>query len=296
MQPASLKVTPLNSEHRLLGAKMVEFGGWDMPINYPTGVIEEHLATRTKAGLFDVSHMGEFWVEGADALKFLNRITSNDVSRLTIGAAQYTILTNEKGGAVDDLLIYCFGTEKYLLVVNAATTEKDWSWINFQLDKNEQVTLKNASSEFCQIAIQGPKAEEILQKLTPSDLSEIKYYHFIESEVAGYQSIISRTGYTGEDGFEVYSSEKAAPALWNAILDAGRGSGLTPCGLAARNTLRLEAAMSLYGHELTDDITPLEANLGMGSQIRQRRLYRQTGIDRTKRKRLENEACRLRNG
>lgn len=272
MSEATLKKTPLNALHRELGGKMVDFGGWDMPVQYKAGVIEEHNATRTRAGLFDVSHMGEIWVEGPDAISFVDSITSNDVTKLEDGQAHYSTLPNEKGGVVDDLLVYRFGPEKLLLVVNAGTTEKDWAWICRNLsgsdgvDSNtfttDRVSLRNASAEYCQIAIQGPKATEILQRLTDTDLSAIKYYWFTTGTVDGVDGIISRTGYTGEDGFEFYASADKAEQLWNKMLETGEAEGITPCGLAARNTLRLEAGMSLYGHELSDDISPLEAGLG----------------------------------
>ena len=261
MSDEKLKKTPLNEAHRALGGKMVDFGGWDMPVQYTAGVIEEHMATRTRAGLFDVSHMGEIWVEGSDAIDFVNRLTTNDVTKLVDGQAHYSALTNEKGGVVDDLLVYRFDVDKLLLVVNAGTTEKDWDWISSQ-KRDENITLVNASADYCQIAVQGPKAVGILKTLTDTNLDEIKYYHFTTGKVDGVESIISRTGYTGEDGFEVYADAKYAEQLWNKLLDAGSSDGILPCGLAARNTLRLEAAMSLYGHELSDEITPLEANLG----------------------------------
>lgn len=264
MSSENLSKTPLNEAHRALGGKMVDFGGWDMPVQYPAGVIEEHLRTRTASGLFDVSHMGEIWVEGHDAIEFVNRLTTNDVTKLADGQAHYSALTNEKGGVVDDLLVYRFNEDKLLLVVNAGTTEKDWAWITSH-KKDENVTLTNASADYCQIAIQGPNAFGILQRMTQTDLGTIKYYHFAMGYVDGVESIISRTGYTGEDGFEVYANEKYARQLWDKILetgDFGSEDGILPCGLAARNTLRLEAGMSLYGHELSDTITPLEANLG----------------------------------
>ena len=260
----NLKKTPLNAAHRALSGKMVDFGGWDMPVQYAAGVIAEHLRTREYAGLFDVSHMGEIWVEGEDAIAFVNRITTNDVTKLVDGQAHYSALTNEEGGVVDDLLVYRFDQDKLLLVVNAGTTEKDWDWITSH-KKDENITLTNASADYCQIAIQGPKGLEIAQKLTDEDLSEIKYYHFTVGKFDGVDAIISRTGYTGEDGFEVYAAAEYADQLWNKILETGNygaEDGILPAGLAARNTLRLESAMSLYGHELGDDISPLEANLG----------------------------------
>jgi aminomethyltransferase len=260
----SLKQTPLNAAHRRLGARMVDFGGWDMPVQYPAGTVEEHIRTRTRAGLFDVSHMGEFEVRGSDAIAFVNRLCSNDASKLTDGQAQYSALTTPQGAVVDDLLVYRFGPEHLLLVVNASTTEKDWDWIQAYRG-DESVELTNRSAEFCQLALQGPDALSILQQLTETPLEEIKYYHFREGEVDNVPAIISRTGYTGEDGFEVYADASKAEQLWDRILDAGRHGtpeGVLPCGLAARNTLRLEASMALYGHELDEEHTLLEANLG----------------------------------
>ena len=264
MSEIILKKTPLNDEHRRLGGKMVEFGGWEMPVQYSAGTLTEHLRTRTSAGLFDVSHMGEIHVDGAGAIPFVNSLTTNDVTKLVDGQAHYSALTNENGGVVDDLLVYRFAENKLFLVVNASTAEKDWEWISSRRS-NFDVDLRHASDEYCQIAIQGPKALEMLQELTLTDLEEIKYYHFTTGEVDGVASIISRTGYTGEDGFEVYADAERAERLWKKMLDVGEygtENGILPCGLAARNTLRLESAMSLYGHELSDEITPLEAGLG----------------------------------
>ncbi|CAN5563882.1 glycine cleavage system aminomethyltransferase GcvT [soil metagenome] len=259
----NLKKTPLNKAHRELGGKMVDFGGWDMPVQY-SGVIAEHLRTRTHAGLFDVSHMGEIFVEGEDAIKFVNRLTTNDVTKLVDGQAQYSALTRKDGTVVDDLLVYRFDCDKLLLVVNAGTTEKDWDWITSHKD-DENITLTNASADYCQIAVQGKDSIEILQKLTNTNLDEIKYYHFTVGKVDDVDAIISRTGYTGEDGFEIYANKDYAEQLWNKLLETGNygaEDGILPCGLAARNTLRLESAMSLYGHEISDEITPLEAGLG----------------------------------
>ena len=265
MATENLKKTPLNEVHRKLGGKMVDFGGWDMPVQYTAGVLTEHLRTREFAGLFDVSHMGEIFVEGEDAIEFVNRLTTNDVTKLVDGQAHYSALTRENGTVVDDLLVYRFTQDKLLLVVNAGTTEKDWDWITSHT-KDEKITLTNASEDYCQIAIQGPKAVEIAQKLTDVNLENIKYYHFTVGEFDGvHGAIISRTGYTGEDGFEIYAAKEYAEQIWNSFLKEGNyGSenGILPCGLAARNTLRLESAMSLYGHEISDEITPLEANLG----------------------------------
>jgi aminomethyltransferase len=259
-----LKQTPLNQAHRRMGARMVDFGGWDMPVQYPPGTIEEHLRTRTHAGLFDVSHMGEIDVRGRDAIAFINRITSNDASKLVDGQAQYSALTTPEGTVVDDLLVYRFGPEHLLLVVNASTTPKDWDWITSHKG-DEDVELKNVSADYCQLALQGPDALRILQTLTDLPLAEIKYYHFREGTVDGVPSLVSRTGYTGEDGFEVYAAADKAEQLWNRILEAGRfgeTDGVLPCGLAARNTLRLESAMALYGNDIDETTTLLEANLG----------------------------------
>src|SRR5262245_43843082 len=247
-----------------MGGRMVDFGGWDMPVQYPAGTIEEHLRTRTHAGLFDVSHMGEIDVAGPDAIAFVNRLTSNDVTKLIDGQAQYSALTTPSGTVIDDLLVYRIAQDQLLLVVNASTNPKDWEWISAQ-HRGESVKLRNASEDYCQLAIQGPEALKILQQLTEVPLAEMKYYHFGFGNVDGVNSIISRTGYTGEDGFEVYAAPDKAEQLWNKMLDAGNfgaDSGVLPCGLAARNTLRLEAGMCLYGHEIDETTTLLEANLG----------------------------------
>ncbi len=269
---------------------MVDFGGWDMPVQYPAGTVEEHLRTRQHAGLFDVSHMGEIEIKGADAISFVNYIASNDVTKLIDGQAQYSALTTPEGTVVDDLLVYRFAADHLLLVVNAGTTEKDWEWIKSH-HTNQSVTLTNRSTELCQLALQGPKALSILQPLTNVALAEIKYYHFATGQVDGVDSIVSRTGYTGEDGFEVYAEAYRAERLWNKLLEAGKfgePEGVLPCGLAARNTLRLEAAMALYGHEIDETTTLLEASLGWicklnkGDFIGRRRLaaQKEAGVTR----------------
>lgn len=235
-----------------------------MPVQYPAGTIEEHLRTRTHSGLFDVSHMGEIEVRGADAIRFVNRVTSNDVTKLVDGQAQYTALTTPAGTVVDDLLVYRLADNHLILVVNAGTTDKDWEWISEEL-RDESVELKNVSSDYCQLALQGPDALDILQPLTDLPLAEIKYYHFSSGNVDGIPAIVSRTGYTGEDGFEVYAAADRAEQLWNKVLDVGNfgsSTGVLPCGLAARNTLRLEAGLALYGHEIDETTTLIEANLG----------------------------------
>ena len=260
----NLKRTPLNDAHRRMGGRMVDFGGWDMPVQYPAGTIEEHLRTRMHAGLFDVSHMGEIDVRGTGAISFVNRLVSNDAAKLVDGQAQYSALTTPQGTVIDDLLVYRFAADHLLLVVNAGTTEKDWDWISSHRD-NESVELRNASAEYCQLAVQGPDALNTLQPLTNLALTEMKYYHFQEGKVDGVPAIVSRTGYTGEDGFEIYAAAEKGEQLWKKILDAGNfgtDTGVLPCGLAARNTLRLEAGMALYGHEIDETTTLLEANLG----------------------------------
>lgn len=257
----SLKRTPLYEQHRALGARLVEFGGWDMPVQY-SGIIEEHQAVRTKAGLFDVSHMGEFKVEGRDALAFLQYLVPNDVSRLAVGQALYTQLCRPDGTTIDDLLIYHLAEEQYMLVVNAANIDKDYAWIESHAQKFANVTLSNQSDTTALIALQGPLATSILQPLADIKLDEIKYYHFAPGQVSGIRCLISRTGYTGEDGFELYGPSVDAVELWQTLLEAGKPQGLLPAGLGARDTLRLEAAYCLYGHELDDETNPLEAGLG----------------------------------
>lgn len=256
---SELKKTPLNEAHRALGAKMVDFGGWDMPVQY-SGIIEEHKAVRTKAGLFDVSHMGEIRVKGPDALKLVQKLGSNDASKLQVKQTQYTIFCLPSGGVVDDLIVYKEAEDDYLLVVNASNAEKDLAWVK-EHKGDLNVEIIDESPQTAQIAIQGPKALEILQKITDIDLASIKSFWFDYGKVDGVDCLISRTGYTGEDGFELYFAPEAAVQLWNKLLEVG-GSDLLPCGLGARDTLRFEVKMPLYGNELGEDITPLEAGLG----------------------------------
>ncbi|WP_156290813.1 glycine cleavage system aminomethyltransferase GcvT [Oceanobacillus salinisoli] len=267
---SELKRTPLYSEYEKHGAKIIDFGDWELPVQF-SSIKEEHATTRTKAGLFDVSHMGEITVKGPKSVEFLQKVTTNDVSKLSPNRAQYTIMCYEDGGTVDDLIIYMMDDNDYLLVVNAANTDKDFAW----LTKNntylkEEVQLQNVSDNFVQLALQGPNSEEILQDLTTTDLSEIKFFGF-NSEVyfSGIEipAIVSRTGYTGEDGFEIYIDQSEGPKLWNAILDPGKKSGVQPIGLGARDTLRLEANLALYGQELTKDISPIEAGLKFAVKV-----------------------------
>ncbi|MFO7578154.1 MAG: glycine cleavage system aminomethyltransferase GcvT [Pelovirga sp.] len=258
-----MKKTPLNTLHHQLGARMVDFGGWEMPVQY-TGVIAEHLAVRTRAGLFDVSHMGEIRVSGGQAGDFLQYATTNDLARVADGQIQYTALCYEHGGVVDDLTLYRVAADNFLLCVNAANIDKDFSWLNDLAARAGYVdlSLKNESDAYGLLALQGPRAADILAGLTATDLSALQYYHFASGSVAGYDLIISRTGYTGEDGFELYCRAADTPLLWQALITAGTPHGLLPCGLGARDTLRLEKAYALYGHELSADIMPIEARLG----------------------------------
>ncbi len=256
-----MKRTPLYQSHVDLGARMVDFGGWNMPVQY-TGLSQEHAAVRTQAGLFDVSHMGEVLVEGEKAEDFLNHLVTNNVSRLVDGQAQYTVMCYENGGVVDDLLVYKRGPNRYLLCINAGNIEKDWAWIESQGKKFPGLTLKNVSDEYCQIALQGPLSEKILATLTSYNLPSLKYYHFAEIEFLGEKVILSRTGYTGEDGFEIYAPARHATRIWNDLLNAGKPFGVLPCGLGARDTLRTEMKFPLYGHEIDAETNPLEAGLG----------------------------------
>jgi glycine cleavage system T protein (aminomethyltransferase) len=259
---AALKKTPLNARHRASGGRMVEFAGWDMPVEY-TGISDEHLAVRTRAGLFDVSHMGEIEIAGSDALALVQVLTSNDASRLAVGQAQYSALMTPAGTFVDDVLVYRLAEEHYLLVVNAGNIVKDYDWIAVEgRTRGGDAAVVNASSRYALIALQGPEAQQVLQNLTAVDLSAIRYYWFAHGEVAGVRSTISRTGYTGEDGFEIFVPPAQAERVWLALIDAGRPVDLRPCGLGARDTLRLEAAMRLYGNDMDDQTTVLEAGLG----------------------------------
>jgi aminomethyltransferase len=258
-----MKSTPFTSRHIALGAKMAPFAGYNMPISY-TGINEEHQAVRTNAGVFDVSHMGEFMLKGQFALDLIQRLTSNDASRLEAGKAQYSCLVNDEGGIVDDLLVYCVEPEKtYMLVVNAANIEKDWNWINAHNDKG--VALQDISDRTALLAIQGPNATRILQSLTPVDILNLKYYTFVKGTFAGVDNVlISATGYTGAGGVEIYfeGTEANAGKIWDAIFAAGAQTGIKPIGLAARDTLRLEMGYCLYGNDIDDTTSPLEAGLG----------------------------------
>jgi aminomethyltransferase len=258
-QTSALKTTPLNAVHRRMNAKMVDFGGWDMPVQY-SGILEEHNAVRNAVGVFDVSHMGEIEIRGPEALNLVDYISTNAASRLKIGQAHYSGLLYEHGGFVDDILVHKVDDDHFFICVNASNQEKDFDHI--VLMNSMKANVEFASDRYAQIAIQGPKALATLQKMTATPLAPIKYYHFTDGEVAGVWARIARTGYTGEDGFEIYIGPDEAPGTWDKILEAGAEFGIKPCGLGARNTLRLESKMALYGHEIDASINPLEADLG----------------------------------
>jgi len=261
----TIRKTALNSVHRAMGAKMVEFNGWDMPVEYPPagGIIAEHNAVRTGVGIFDVSHMGDIRLSGLDALAAVQHISMNDASRLAIGQAQYSALLYPQGTFVDDVIVHRLAEADYLLVINAGTREKDFNWVRDNM-RQFNCKVENLSDEFTQIAVQGPKGVELLQKLTDADLSAVKFYWVTRGTVCGLKNtLIARTGYTGEDGFEIYvpPHESTSAMVWNKVLEAGKELGVAPCGLGARNTLRLEAKLPLYGHEISDNINVWEAGL-----------------------------------
>ena len=255
----ALHTTPLNSVHRALGARMVDFGGWDMPVQY-SGIIDEHNAVRHAVGVFDVSHMGEIEIRGPEAARLTDFVTTNAVHKLKTGQAHYSGLLYEHGGFVDDILVHKVSDEHYFLCVNASNQDKDFEHI--AAHNHFDAVVENAGERYAQLAIQGPKAGETLQKLTPVDLGGIKYYWFTDGEVSATPARIAHTGYTGEDGFEIYVPPAEAERMWQLVMDAGAEFGIKPCGLGARNTLRMESAMALYGHEIAASISPLEANLG----------------------------------
>jgi aminomethyltransferase len=281
-----MNFTPFIKFHQALGAKMHEFAGYNMPIEY-SGIIDEHLTVRNAAGVFDVSHMGEIWVKGPKALEFLQRVTTNDVASLTLGKVQYSCLPNGKGGIVDDILVYYYEQNKYLLVVNASNTEKDWNWLN--ANNIEGVEMDNASDWMAQLAIQGPKALTVLQKLTSVDLSAIPFYHFTVGEFAGADEvIISNTGYTGAGGFELYFLPEHADKIWKAIFEAGKEEGIKPIGLGARDTLRLESGFTLYGNDIDDTTSTIEAGLGWITKFAEGKNF----IDRELLEKQKNEGAK----
>ena len=254
-----MKKTRFNDLHRRMGGKMIEFFGWDMPVEY-SGVIPEHMAVRTKAGLFDVSHMGEVLVTGKDALRYVQWLTPNDAGRLAPGQVQYTALMTPESTFVDDMLVYCIGPEEYFLVVNAANVDKDFAWIAGHAP-GFAVKVVNQSDDYSQLALQGPLAEAILRPLTDIDLAGMKSFHWAKGRVAGKACLVSRTGYTGEDGFEIYTTDPDPGIIWTTLIETGKPLGLLPIGLGARDTLRLESKLMLYGNDITDKTTVLEADL-----------------------------------
>ncbi|NPC93284.1 glycine cleavage system aminomethyltransferase GcvT [Bacillus sp. WMMC1349] len=255
-----LKRTPLFDLYQNYGGKMIDFGGWELPVRF-SSIKEEHEAVRTNAGLFDVSHMGEVEVTGENSLPFLQKLLTNDVHALKKGRVQYTVMCNENGGTIDDLLVYHKGDNHYLLVLNAANIHKDIEWMTRHAEGD--VAIKNMSDDICLLALQGPKAERILQQVTKADIAKIKPFTFQDcTDIGSVRALISRTGYTGEDGFEIYCQNQDAPCIWKLLLETGKNDGLVPCGLGARDTLRFEANLPLYGQELTQDITPIEAGIG----------------------------------
>ena len=254
-----MKQTSLNRIHKEAGAKMVEFAGYEMPVEY-TGIKDEHMSVRRSAGIFDVSHMGEFWIEGEHALDLVKKVSSNDPGLLNNGQAQYTCLPNGKGGIVDDLLVYCFNPRRYMLVVNASNIEKDWNWLEQQNELGAEMV--NASDDISLLAVQGPQAKEILQGLTPIKLADIRNFHFVTGNLAGVDEvIISATGYTGAGGFELYVDNRHAEKIWKSVMEAGKDYGLKAAGLGARDTLRLEMGLCLYGNDIDETTSPIEAGL-----------------------------------
>ncbi len=260
MENTEMKLTALNHVHRALGAKMVPFAGYDMPVLYKN-LIQEHHAVRNAVGVFDVSHMGEVFITGDNAFDLVQYMTSNDVSALSDGRVQYSCMPNDQGGIVDDLLVYRFAADRYFLVINASNIDKDLAWMHKQNEKFG-ATIENKSDDYSLLAIQGPKAINALQKLTEVNLSDIPYYHFTEGVLAGMHMIISNTGYTGAGGFELYVKNNEVEALWNAVMEAGAEFNIEPCGLGARDTLRLEKGFCLYGNDINDETSPIEAGLG----------------------------------
>jgi glycine cleavage system T protein (aminomethyltransferase) len=284
----AIRKTALNAAHRQMGAKMVEFNGWDMPVEYPAslggGIIAEHMAVRTGVGIFDVSHMGDIRLAGAQALAAVQHISMNDASRLAVGQAQYSALLYPEGTFVDDVIVHRLGEDEYLLVINAGTREKDFAWVR---DSTRQFdcAVENLSDDFTQIAIQGPKAVHLLQKLTDADLTTVKFYWVTRGPLCGLANILmGRTGYTAEDGFEIYipSDEATSARVWNGILAAGKEFGVVPCGLGARNTLRLEGCLPLYGHEISDTINVWEAKLDRFCRMDKPNFIGRAGLEKAK--------------
>ncbi len=274
-----MKRTPFFDLHVAAGGKIVPFGGFEMPVQY-AGIMDEHKTVRTAVGVFDVSHMGEFFAEGPGALSFLQTVTINDVSKLTPGKAQYSAMCNEEGGIVDDLLVYMLGEQSYMIVVNAANIDKDWEWMKAHCPAD--VRFVNKSDETALLAVQGPRSLETLQKLTSVDLSAIPYYHFVRGTLADVDMTISRTGYTGELGFEIYFHVRHAESVWRAIFSAGKEYGIAPIGLGARDTLRLEMGFCLYGNDIDHTTNPIEGGLGWITKLGKGDFIGKPVIERTK--------------
>jgi aminomethyltransferase len=275
-----LERTPLFEEHVALGGKMVPFAGWEMPVQYPSGITAEHRAVRSAAGLFDVSHMGEFVVRGRQALELLQHVSVNDVSALDVGQAQYSAMCYESGGVVDDLLVYRY-TDRYVLVVNASNLAKDWGWLSHHASRFD-AEIEDVSARTALLALQGPSSRDVLRPLADVDVDTVKYYRFVEGSVDGIPATIAGTGYTGEDGFELYVAAADAVGLWRALLEVGKRVGLVPVGLGARDSLRLEMGYALYGNELDADHTPLEAGLGWITKLDKPDFLGRDGIVRQK--------------
>lgn len=283
-----IRKTALNAVHRQLGAKMVEFNGWDMPVEY-SGIIAEHLAVRAGVGVFDVSHMGDIRVAGTEALAAIQHISINDASRLAIGQAQYSAMLYPQGTFVDDIIVHRLGEQEYLIVINAGTREKDFSWVR-ENTRQFDCAVENLSDDFTQIAIQGPRGVDVVQKLTDTNLSAVKFYWVTRGAICGLKDIlIARTGYTGEDGFEIYvpADEKTSASVWNQVLEAGKEFGILPCGLGARNTLRLESKLPLYGHEISDTINVWESGLDRFCKMEKPEFVGHEALEKTKSAGLE---------
>ncbi len=274
-----MKRTPFYNIHQQYGAKLVPFGGYEMPVQY-AGIMEEHKTVRNNVGVFDVSHMGEFFVKGAHALSFLQKITVNDVSKLSPGKAQYSAMCYDDGGIVDDLLVYMIAENDYMIVVNASNIDKDFAWMKQHCPAD--VRFENRSDEISLLAIQGPKSLETLQKLTSVDLSAIQYYNFVQGKLADIEMTISRTGYTGEFGFEIYFDARYAEKIWHAVFDAGKEFGIAPIGLGARDTLRLEMGYCLYGNDIDQTTNPLEAGLGWITKLNKGDFIAKPVLDKVK--------------
>lgn len=285
----TLKKTPLYNEHIKLGAKMVSFAGFEMPVQY-SGVMDEHQAVRQHAGLFDVSHMGEFEFLGRDALPFLDYLTANDVTKLVDGKAHYSLLLNESGGVVDDILVYRIHEEHFIMVVNASNIEKDFKWIHKHQPSIAKIEINNISDHVCLLALQGPKALAIIQPLLDQPVADLRPFHFLIGTLAGQENcIIARTGYTGEDGVEIFCKNQPAIAIWQALLETGQPKGLKPVGLGARDTLRLEARLSLYGHEINDETHPFEAGLSWVVKMEKPNFIGKTALQKIKTQGLKRQ-------